>query len=46
MAVMNVGGRDIPVDQEGFLMDLTDWDRDVAQALAAEEGVTLDARHW
>ncbi|MCG8380853.1 MAG: TusE/DsrC/DsvC family sulfur relay protein [Gammaproteobacteria bacterium] len=46
MAVINVSGRDIPVDQEGFLTDLTDWDRDVAQALAVEEGVTLDARHW
>ncbi len=32
-------------DKEGYLRDLRDWTPEIAQELAAEEGITLDARH-
>lgn len=41
-----VAGRQIALDPEGYLIDLNDWSRDVAQALAAEEGLSLETAHW
>ncbi len=35
----------IPLDEEGFLLDLSDWDLDVAVWLAEMEGVTLLDTH-
>lgn len=35
-----------PVNEEGFLLDWQNWNRDVACTLAAIEGVRLDERHW
>ncbi len=33
-------------DNEGFLLDPEDWNRGVAQALAAEAGLELTDAHW
>ena len=33
-------------DKEGFLLDLTEWSHDVAQRLAATEGLVLSDSHW
>ena len=35
-----------PVNDEGFLLDWQDWNREVAQALAAAEGIELEDAHW
>jgi len=43
---LNVGGRAIPVDEEGFLIDLADWSDEVAKALAAEERLELTEAHF
>ncbi|MBZ0127004.1 MAG: TusE/DsrC/DsvC family sulfur relay protein, partial [Rhodocyclaceae bacterium] len=43
---MTVGGREIPVDSEGYLIDLDDWSEDFARALAKEEGLELTDEHW
>ncbi len=32
-------------DKEGYLRHLGDWTPEIAQQLAEEEGITLDARH-
>jgi tRNA 2-thiouridine synthesizing protein E len=39
---------DVPVelDAEGFLADASQWNEDVALALAAGSGVELTDRHW
>ena len=46
MNLLNVDGTSVAVDQEGFLVDLKDWRESVAEALAKEEGMTLQAEHW
>ena len=34
------------VDKEGYLRELTDWNEDVAEFLALQEGIKLGASHW
>ncbi len=46
MNALDVGGRRIAVDKEGFLENLDDWSEPVAEALAAAEGISLQAEHW
>lgn len=46
MSALQLAGRQISVDQDGFLCDLTDWAPDVATALALAEGIELTPTHW
>jgi len=34
------------LDAEGYLLDPADWNEQVAEALAREEGVALSGEHW
>ena len=34
------------LDEEGYLLDLADWSTELAEQLAAEEGVALSNAHW
>lgn len=43
---VHAGGRDIPVDSEGYLRHLQDWSEDFARALAREENLVLTQEHW
>ena len=36
----------VAVDKEGFLVSLDDWSPDVADDLAATEGIALTEEHW
>jgi len=37
----------VAVDQEGFLLDHTEWTRELAEEIARENGIeTLTPRHW
>lgn len=45
VSALAIAGKDIAVDKEGFLVDLTDWSPDVAAALAQAEGISLTAAH-
>lgn len=38
--------RQIALDPEGYLIELSEWTPSVAEALAAEEGRSLTAEHW
>ena len=43
---MSVAER-VRTDPEGFLLDPSDWSRDIAEQIAGENGVTeLTDRHW
>lgn len=45
-AMLMPDNRQIAVDQDGFLQDLSAWDADVAEALAHAESIELCAAHW
>jgi tRNA 2-thiouridine synthesizing protein E len=46
MTTATIAGKDLIVDNEGFLQQPDQWDREVAQALAVELDMTLTERHW
>ena len=39
-------GIPVPTDEEGYLVDPSDWDESVAEALAQREGIALTELHW
>ena len=41
-----VAGRAVHVDAEGFLTEYDEWDEQLAAALAAQIGITLNDDHW
>ncbi|SDK80334.1 tRNA 2-thiouridine synthesizing protein E [Franzmannia pantelleriensis] len=43
---LDVLGKPVALDPEGFLIHLDDWSPAVAEALAAEESRTLTDEHW
>lgn len=46
MPVATMLGREIHVDEEGFLTDPSEWDEDLAKQLAANIGLELTERHF
>lgn len=46
MPQKTLGGIAVDVDDEGYMTDHAQWNRQVATALAAEEGITLTDPHW
>ncbi len=36
----------VPVDKEGFLLELKDWTPEVAEELAVIDGISLSDAHW
>jgi len=43
---IEVQGKTIETDANGNLVNPQDWNRDVAEKLAAEEGIELTQEHW
>ncbi len=43
---MNIGNRKIEVTDQGFLVNLNDWDTEVAERLAALNAIGLTPAHW
>jgi tRNA 2-thiouridine synthesizing protein E len=47
MAQLEVGGQFLELDEDGFIQQTDKWDKNVALALAATEGVKdLTEKHW
>lgn len=46
MTALNVEGRSLALDKDGYLLDLADWSEAAAHALAQHEGISLSADHW
>lgn len=45
MNSLQVGGREVALDKDGFLLNLADWSEPVAEALAAREALLLSDAH-
>jgi tRNA 2-thiouridine synthesizing protein E len=43
---IEANGKTYETDEEGYLANLNDWDKDVATAMASAEDVTLTDEHW
>ncbi len=39
-------GKTIETDDEGYLQILDNWNKEIAEYLAKEEGITLTEKHW
>jgi tRNA 2-thiouridine synthesizing protein E len=46
MSTLQIDGRSIALDKDGYLLDLTDWSEPVAEALAQREELQLSGEHW
>jgi tRNA 2-thiouridine synthesizing protein E len=46
VATLEIAGRYIQTDARGYLLDLSDWDRDVTMEMAAADGLELTEDHW
>ncbi len=46
MPMVTIAGKEVELDEEGFLTNLNDWNRDVADYLAAEEKLEMTDSHW
>ena len=46
MPTKEIAGTAIEVNDEGYLVDRSQWNRDVASGLAVEEGINLTDEHW
>ncbi len=41
-----IAGKQITVNEEGYLTDFGQWDECIGEVIAAEAGVALTPRHW
>jgi len=46
MPVTTIAGREVQVDDEGFLIVYDEWDDDLAKQLASQIGIDLTDAHW
>lgn len=46
MTAMQVAGREVRFNNKGLLASFHDWDNDLAEALAADDGIELTDCHW
>jgi tRNA 2-thiouridine synthesizing protein E len=43
---ITVGGKSLETDEEGYLVNLSDWSEDVANEIAKAENVEMSPNHW
>jgi len=41
-----IAGKNITVNEEGYLTDFSQWNEEVGQELAKEANIALTPRHW
>ncbi len=41
-----IAGKNITVNEEGYLKDFSQWDENIGEALAAQANIILTPRHW
>ncbi|MFV2055242.1 MAG: TusE/DsrC/DsvC family sulfur relay protein [Thiohalomonadales bacterium] len=43
---LEVGGKSVEVDEEGYLVNRDEWTDDIAKAIAIEEKLEMSDNHW
>jgi len=43
---IEVNGKTLETDEEGYLSDIQEWDTAVAEAMAGNDGIELTDEHW
>ncbi|NOY67196.1 MAG: TusE/DsrC/DsvC family sulfur relay protein [Gammaproteobacteria bacterium] len=43
---IEIGGKSIETDEEGYLVDLSDWTEEIALELAKSESLEMDEPRW
>ena len=46
MTTKEIAGKEIEFDDDGYMADYKQWDKDVAESLATGIGIDLTERHW
>lgn len=46
MAEITINGKSIAINDEGYLLDMNQWDKDIAAELAKEEEIELTDKHY
>lgn len=46
MPTATLGGKELEVNEEGFIQNESDWNEDVAKDIAGKLGIDLTDRHW
>jgi TusE/DsrC/DsvC family sulfur relay protein len=41
-----IAQREIDVNEEGYLLDFKQWDKEIGKSLADEQSISLTDRHW
>ena len=43
---LEVNGKSYEVDEEGYLSNLNEWEKDIAEVMAKEDNIELSDDHW
>ncbi|MGK0254205.1 MAG: TusE/DsrC/DsvC family sulfur relay protein [Mariniflexile sp.] len=43
---LNIAGIRLDVTEDGYLTDVSQWNKEIAKEIAQNEGVVLTDRHW
>ena len=46
MPMVEIAGKEVEVDEEGYLVDLSQWNEEIGKHMAAEEKVDMTESHW
>ncbi len=46
MSTIDVAGKAIETDEEGYLVHLADWSEEVADSIAQAENIDMSESHW
>jgi tRNA 2-thiouridine synthesizing protein E len=46
MATLEAGGKTVEVDEEGYLVNRTDWNEEIGKAMAIADNCELSDNHW
>ncbi len=41
-----IAGKTIAVNEEGYLTNFSEWNKEIAEEIAKEASITLTPRHW